>query len=374
MPSIAQLARRRAHAPAHNSAAHRPGAEQATWEPNPGVGACMAPHRQGTAGYAPLATEQQQQQQQQQQRRRRRRRRSPPQHPQQPPQQQLRQELTLLDATAIVVGNIVGTGIFSSPGVALEECGSVGFSLVAWAIGGLLATSSSLVYAELGSMMPAAGGDFVYISAAFGSRVAFMWAVGQFTVYRPTSLAVSGLVVGRYTAAMLLPHEADATATGDSSAVEKLIAALFVFLLSAFNVLPVGVVARVQTAVVMLAKPVLVLGLVALAVTFSTRDTAVLRSNFDGAFSDVKIEGLAPSIFASLFAYNGWHNMPQMAEEMKEPQRQLPRALVLGMATVTVTYLLLNLSYLAVRASYVIMLIDSALRSIVLLSVSCSPC
>ena len=65
--------------------------------------------------------------------------------------------------------------------------------------------------------------------------------------------------------------------------------------------------------------------------------------------SQTDVTKISLAFYSGLFAYNGWHNMPQMAEEMKEPQRQLPRALVLGMATVTVTYLLLNLSYLAVR-------------------------
>ena len=251
----------------------------------------------------------------------------------QQPRGQLRRDVSLLDATVMVVGNIIGTGIFSSPGVALAACNSIGFSLLAWVIGGVLATASSLVYSELGAMMPRAGGDYVYISAAFGSRPAFMWAASQFTVYRPTSLAVNGLVFGRYAAALLLPRSDNATAGGESTATEKAFAACFVLALTAFNILPIGLVARTQTVVTVLAKPTLVLGLVALAVAFSVLEPATLSANFEAPFQGARLEGLAPAVFASLYAYNGWFNVTQMAEEMKEPQRQLPRAIMLGMIT-----------------------------------------
>ena len=74
---------------------------------------------------------------------------------------QLRKEVSLLDATAMTIGSIIGSGIFSAPGVALAETNSVGCSLAAWIVGGVMATMSSLVYCELGAMLPAAGGDYV---------------------------------------------------------------------------------------------------------------------------------------------------------------------------------------------------------------------
>ena len=244
--------------------------------------------------------------------------------------QQLRREVTLLDATAMTIGSIIGSGIFSAPGVALAFSNSVGFSLVAWVIGGVMATMSSLVYCELGAMLPAAGGDYVYLTKAFGPRMAFTWAFGQFFVYKPTSLAVSGQIMGRYTAAVLLARSDDRTADGESSSAEKVLAVLFVLFLTGFNVLPVGTVVRISTGLQVVCKPALCIAIVCLAIAFAAHDPTVLSQNFEGAFSGVDVGGMGPAVFASLFAYNGWQNCGQMAEEMRDPQRELPRAIIIA--------------------------------------------
>ena len=182
---------------------------------------------------------------------------------------QLRREVTLVDAVALTVGSIIGSGIFSSPGVALVASGSVGFSLVAWLIGGVMASMSSLVYCELGAMLPSAGGDYVYLTEAFSPRMAFTWAFGQFFVYKPTSLAVSGQIMGRYTAAVLLPRASDRTADGESSLAEKMLAVLFVLCLTGFNILPVGTVVRISTGLQVVCKPALCVAIVCLAIVFA---------------------------------------------------------------------------------------------------------
>eukprot|EP01051_Picozoa_sp_SAG22_P019702 SAG22_NODE_3721_length_1559_cov_1.507534_1_plen_258_part_00 len=235
---------------------------------------------------------------------------APPQH--RAALQLRRDQLGLLDALVLVVGSIVGTGVFSTPGVVLAACGSVGFSLAAWAAGGLLACCSSLVYCELGAMIPKAGGDYGYITAAFGPRLAWMWAWGQFTVYKPTSLAVSGQVFGRYLAAALGADGgsdgggAATTASGESGSAAKLLAAGFIVALTAVNVLPVGQVAKVQTAVTVVAKPLLVLLIVSLAVAFCVAAPATAGRNFAAPFATVRWAGLGPAVMGSLFAYNGW--------------------------------------------------------------------
>jgi amino acid transporter len=241
---------------------------------------------------------------------------------------QLRREVTQLDATAITVGSIIGSGIFSSPGVALAASGSVGFSLLAWLIGGVMASMSSLVYCELGAMLPAAGGDYVYLTKAFGPRMAFTWAFCQFFVYKPTSLAVSGQIMGRYTAAVLLSRSDDRTAQGESSWEEKMLAVLFVLCLTGFNVLPIGTVVRISTGVQVVCKPALCIGIVCMAIASTVHDPSVIQGNLHGAFDSVQYDGMGPAIFASLFAYNGWQNCGQMAEEMRNPQQALPRAII----------------------------------------------
>ena len=96
------------------------------------------------------------------------------------------------------VGNMVGSGIFASPGVVLALTNSVGLSLMAWVLGALLAAGSALCYAELSSMMPSAGGDYTYLRAAFGPKVAFMWTWSMFFVIKSGSLAILGVTFATY--------------------------------------------------------------------------------------------------------------------------------------------------------------------------------
>eukprot|EP01047_Picozoa_sp_COSAG01_P015906 COSAG01_NODE_802_length_13465_cov_24.092242_8_plen_475_part_00 len=265
-------------------------------------------------------------------------------------QQQLRRELGTWDGVAIVVGVIVGSGIFASPGVVLSDCGSVGLGLLAWLIAGVLAAASALVYCELGAMMPSAGGDFEYLTRAWGGDVAFAWALAQFTVQKPCSLAIVSLVVGRYVTAALggeLAHNSG----GESPTTVLVFAVCYVLVITAVNVLPVGAVAKLQDAMT-LTKPVLVGGLVFCAVVHAAAAPTTLARNFENVWAGSSVEGLGPGVFAALWAFNGWTNVVHMAEEMEDPQRQLPRAIILGMLTVVLIYVACNLSYLAVLPAF----------------------
>eukprot|EP01045_Picozoa_sp_COSAG04_P026236 COSAG04_NODE_3605_length_2676_cov_1.456345_1_plen_213_part_00 len=155
----------------------------------------------------------------------------------------LRRDLSSCDAVAIVVSVIVGSGIFASPGVILSTCGSVGLGLLAWLIAGVLATASSLVYCELGAMLPLAGGDYDYLRAAFGEGVAFSWAFVTFFVQKPASLAIVSMVVGNYFLTSLLGAD-DSTIAGESSIRVKIFATAYVVVLTAINVLPIGCESR----------------------------------------------------------------------------------------------------------------------------------
>ena len=264
---------------------------------------------------------------------------------------ELRRGLGSWDAMAIVVSVIVGAGIFASPGVVLGTCGSVGLGLLSWVIAGMLATASSLVYCELGAMIPSAGGDFSYLREAFGDTVAFSWAFTSFTVQKPASLAIVSTVVGNYATAIVLGED-DSTLTGASSLRVKIFATLYVVTLTAINVLPITCVAKLQDGLA-LTKPVLVGGLSILSGIYAVRAPATVRANFGANLWDGgRPMDMGPSIFAALWAFNGWSNLSFMAEEMAEPQRQLPRALLGGMLFVVVVYLLCNICYLSVLPAF----------------------
>eukprot|EP01050_Picozoa_sp_SAG11_P005894 SAG11_NODE_433_length_9518_cov_11.247054_5_plen_557_part_00 len=267
----------------------------------------------------------------------------------------LRKALTAVDGVAIVVGVIIGTGIFASPGVVMESCGNVWLGLLAWLIAGCLAAASSLVYCELGAMIPQAGGDYAYLNAAFGPSWAFSWAFTQFAIQKPGSLAIVSLTVGRYATGAVYGVEAGTTASGESSLTVKSFAVVYILAITAINVMPVGLLASGQRLVTA-TKPALIVALALLAATYAAKVPATLISNFGGgatqAGGELSLSGLGPAIFAALWAFNGWANIANMAEEMEKPQRDLPRAVIAGMATVVAAYLLANLAYLAVMPAF----------------------
>lgn len=269
------------------------------------------------------------------------------------PADSLRRGLGDWDAVAIVVSVIVGSGIFASPGIIVDTVGSVGLGLLSWVIAGVLATASSLVYCELGAMMPSAGGDYTYLREAFGDTVAFSWAWVSFTVQKPASLAIVSTVVGNYATTVVLGAD-DSTIAGESSVRVKIFATVYVIGLTAINVLPITCVAKLQDGLA-LTKPVLIGGLSVLALVYTIQAPSTAAANFGqpALWAGGKPLGMGPAIFAALWAFNGWSNLSFMAEEMIDPQRQLPRAIIGGMLLVVAVYLCCNLCYLAVLPAFV---------------------
>lgn len=265
---------------------------------------------------------------------------------------ELRRGLGSWDAMAIVVSVIVGSGIFASPGLVLDTCGSVGLGLLSWLIAGVLATASSLVYCELGSMIPSAGGDYSYLREAFGDTVAFSWAFTSFTVQKPASLAIVSTVVGNYATTILLGED-DSTIAGVSSLRVKIFATLYVISLTAINVLPITCVAKLQDGLA-LTKPLLIGGLSVVSCMYAVHAPATMQENFGPAhlWAGGRPLNMGPSIFAALWAFNGWSNLSFMAEEMASPQQQLPRALLGGMMIVVAVYLICNICYLSVLPAF----------------------
>ena len=265
--------------------------------------------------------------------------------------QELRRGLGSWDAMAIVVSVIVGSGIFASPGLVLDTCGSVGLGLLSWVIAGVLATASSLVYCELGAMIPSAGGDYSYLREAFGDTVAFSWAFMSFTVQKPASLAIVSTVVGNYVTAVVLGDDGS-TIAGESALRVKIFATLYVLSLTAINVLPITCVAKLQDGLA-LTKPVLIGGLLLLSGIYAVRAPTTAQTNFGpNLWEGGRLMEMGPSIFAALWAFNGWSNLSFMAEEMADPQRQMPRALLGGMVIVVAVYLLCNVCYLSVLPAF----------------------
>jgi amino acid transporter len=175
--------------------------------------------------------------------------------PRSPPHHQLSRQLSAWDGVACNVGNMVGSGIFSSPGVVLVYAGSVGLGMLAWVLGAALAAGSALCYAELSAAMPSAGGDYAYLRAAFGSKTAFCWSWSMFFVIKSGSLAILGVTFATYTIACFKPFHGGGGGSGsgggsgvdDGSFEVKALAMLLIVALTWVNAAGgVGSGARIQ--------------------------------------------------------------------------------------------------------------------------------
>ncbi|XP_053613012.1 large neutral amino acids transporter small subunit 1 [Plodia interpunctella] len=252
----------------------------------------------------------------------------------------LKKELSLLNGVAIIVGVIVGSGIFVSPSLALKHSGSKGMALIVWVLSGFLSMVGALCYAELGTMIPKSGGDYAYIGEAFGSLPAFLYLWVALFILVPTGNAITALTFAQNILQPLWP-----ACTPPVEAV-SLIAALITCFLTVINCYNVKWVTRLQdsfTAAKVLA--LLVTFFASLWYLFSEH-TENLQSIMQG--TNMKAGEIAIAFYTGLFSYSGWNYLNFVTEELKDPYRNLPRAICISMPVVTLVYALTNVAYFAV--------------------------
>ncbi|KAH7642345.1 large neutral amino acids transporter small subunit 1 [Dermatophagoides farinae] len=260
------------------------------------------------------------------------------------PQQQvaLKKQLGLINGVAIIVGIIVGSGIFVSPRGVLQEAGSVGFSLVVWVLCGLLSTIGAVCYAELGTSIPKSGGDYAYIREAFGPLPSFLFLWVALLIINPCSNAIAAMTFANYILQSIYP-----VCAPPPNAV-RLIAASVIILLTFVNCYNVKWATRVQNsftfAKVLALIIIIVCGIIQL-VKGNDRNLAYPAS-FEGTTTSPG--HIALSFYSGLFSYAGWNYLNFVTEELKSPFKNLPRAIYISLPLVTIIYLLANISYFTV--------------------------
>ncbi|KAG8758919.1 hypothetical protein FRC14_007115 [Serendipita sp. 396] len=240
----------------------------------------------------------------------------------------------LVNGVALVVGNQIGSGIFSSPGLVAADAGSVGASLIVWLLSGVLAWTGASSFAELGSAIPLSGGAQAYLSYAYHPIVSYLFSWTAISVLKPASNAIIAVIFGEYLNRLFY----DAT-TADASNIPQ----WAIRIIASFAIIIVSILCvwtpRLATRVAVLFTSVKIAALISVIIMgFIT----LSRGKISTAFKTPVFDGTSPNpsayalaLFSGLWAYEGWDQANYVTGEMKDPARNMPRVIHTSMTTVT---------------------------------------
>jgi APA family basic amino acid/polyamine antiporter len=273
-----------------------------------------------------------------------------------------------LQAISLVVGTMIGSGIFivsSDISRQVNAWGPGGLMLV-WLLTGAMTLAGALAYAELAAMMPRAGGQYVFLREGLSPAVGFLFGWTLFTVIQTGTIAAVAVAMAKYLAVFFpslsdsiflslgsirLPGSAEAIPLGVS--VQRLVAIASIAFLTGINALGVAIGARLQTFLTVIKALALAL-LVLLGIAIFRR-ADVVAANFNsttfwgtGNWGLLMLPAIGAAMVGSLFSADSWNNVTFAAAEVRNPTRNLPRALAIGTGLVTLLYILANVSYLSV--------------------------
>lgn len=240
----------------------------------------------------------------------------------------LNRSLGLISSLSLVIGTVIGSGIFFKQAAVLDYAHSTNLALVAWLVGGLITMASGLTIAEIGSQMPHTGGLYVYLENIYGKFWGFLAGWMQIIVYGPTLIAA----LGSYLATLLVAFfDLPKTST-------PLLAVIVIALIAAFNLLSnrYGAAFQVITTV---GKLLPIAAIVIFGLLFGKANAFNQVATTSGS---VSFNGFGMAILATLFAYDGWVLIANMGGEIKNPQKLLPKAIVFGIGLVLIIYMLVT--------------------------------
>uniref|UniRef100_W8BZ65 b(0,+)-type amino acid transporter 1 n=2 Tax=Ceratitis capitata TaxID=7213 RepID=W8BZ65_CERCA len=251
----------------------------------------------------------------------------------------LQRRVGLFSGVALIVGTMIGSGIFVSPSGLLVRTGSVGVSFIIWLACGLLSLLGALAYAELGTMNTSSGAEWAYFMDAFGPAPAFLFSWVSTLVLKPSQMAIICLSFAQYAV------EAFVTECDPPTSVVKMVALLAIVMILFVNCYSVNLGMAVQnifTAAKLVAVLIVICGG---AWKLFQGNTQHLSNAFSG--DTPTLGAVATAFYTGLWAYDGWNNLNYVTEEIKNPSKNLPRSIMIGIPLVTLCYALINISYLA---------------------------
>lgn len=233
-------------------------------------------------------------------------------------------------AIALVLGSVIGSGIFFKPQEVAGLLGSVEWIIAVWALAGFLCLLGALSLAELAAMIPRAGGLYVYLREGYGKAVAFLYGWCLFLLVRPAS---TGALATAFSISLPIADN-----------LKFLVSIASIAVLAWVNVMGVAWGGRMQNLTTLI-KVSFLLGVILLPWFTGSVETENFTSTFESDPNRVNINNFMAALLAVMFAYNSWHEVTPLAEEIKEPQRNVPWALVVGVGVLTLLYVGTNIAY-----------------------------
>ncbi|BAQ13346.1 putative amino acid permease [Clostridium botulinum] len=236
--------------------------------------------------------------------------------------------LGLFDAIAIVIGMVIGSGIFFKPAIVFKDAGSPMLGILAWLAGGVITIASGLTVAEIAAAIPKTGGIFVYIKELYGEKFAFLLGWVQSIVYIPGSAAALSIILSIQITSFI-----------PLTAIEqKVLAIAFIIFIMILNIISTKLVSKMQ-GVISIAKLIPIIAIIALGFIKGTAKGDILNIS-----SSSTVSGFGAALLGTLWAYDGWISVGNMAGELKNPKKDLPRSIIIGLGTTIVVYVLINLA------------------------------
>lgn len=268
----------------------------------------------------------------------------------------LNRQLNLFDSIMVMMGIIIGSGIFLTTGIMAKTIPSPVLILLAWLVGGILTLAGALTYAELGASMPRAGGQYVYLKEAYGPLVGFLYGWITFLVYMTGGIAALAIAFAEYFGYLIPALSTEKICfslnlTGlDPSityrfSMAQLVAILVILLLSLVNYMGLRFGKSIQNIMTVVKIATLAGFIIMGGIIGRGRSISMVFNPSDMNFSQLII-GFGLALIAVFWAFDGWNNVNFVAGEIKDPGRNIPRALLLGTIGITVLYVLVNYIYL----------------------------
>jgi basic amino acid/polyamine antiporter, APA family len=272
--------------------------------------------------------------------------------------------ISRLDATALVVGSMIGSGIFIVSGAILREVHAPGLMLMVWIVSGLVTLLGAVTYGELAAMFPKAGGNYVYLREGISPLFGFLYGWTLFTVIQTATIAAVAIAFARFTAVLMPALSEDVFLGGKWGGYnlgvswQRLFAIASVIVLTWINVRGVRTATIIQTSLTAI-KTAALAALIVLGITIG-RNAEAIVANFGvsfwpaGGFTLALVPVVAAAMVGSLFSMDAWNNVGFASGELKNPEKDLPFAMAIGVLVVVTLYVLANVAYLNVLPADVI--------------------